>query len=113
MSSGLIRKVSGRWDRIRERSGREGKEKQCEKQYFTMCSFFLGEVGRGNCGTGRKEIETLRSVKIRREGKMLEHVKNVKNNIFKLDRKTQAVKGSKKQVETDFTVLTHNICCSV
>lgn len=44
---------------------------------------------------------------------MLEHVKNVKNNIFKLDRKTQAVKGSKKQVETDFTVLTHNICCSV
>lgn len=82
-------------------------------EYFTMCSFFLGEAGRGNCGIGRKEIETLRSVKVRRKRKMLKDVKNVRNNVEVSNWKTQAVKGSQKQGEPDFTVLTHNICCSV
>lgn len=53
-------------------------------EYFTMCSFFLGEVGRGNCGTGRKEIETLRSVKVRRKGKMLKDVKKKLKMMLKL-----------------------------
>lgn len=81
-----------------------------------MCSFFLGEARRGNYGTGRKEIETLRPVKVRRKGKMLKDVKKKLKIMLKLAIGKHCRKGckrSKKQAEPDFAVLTHNICCSV
>lgn len=41
---------------------------------------------------------------------MPQDVKNVKNNMLKLwDGKTQALSESEKQLEPDFTVLTHKI----